>query len=189
MLQGRFVSGGCAVPRDGNMELKDILKEKKAAIVQRWFKTVLETYPEDSRGQLGRQSAQFTNPVGYNIAQGVEGLFDALLKGMIPGDVSGFLDGIIRIRAVQDFTPSQAVAFIFQLKKIVRGELGDEFLLERRISGELTTFDSAVDDLALFAFDLFMKCRETIYDIKAREARNMTFRLLQKAQLIADSQE
>ena len=34
-----------------------------------------------------------------------------------------------------------------------------------------------------------MKCREKIYDIKANEARSMTFRLLQKAQLIVENQE
>jgi hypothetical protein len=34
-----------------------------------------------------------------------------------------------------------------------------------------------------------MRCREKIYDLKAQEARNMTFRLLQKAQLLDKEQE
>jgi len=36
---------------------------------------------------------------------------------------------------------------------------------------------------------VYMKCREKIYEIKANEARNMTFRLLQQAKLIADNDD
>jgi hypothetical protein len=81
------------------------------------------------------------------------------------------------------------VAFIFQLKKIVRRALGTEILQQQGMTAELEAFDSAVDDLALYAFDLYMKCREKIYDLKANEARNMTFRLLQQARLIVDNQD
>ena len=54
---------------------------------------------------------------------------------------------------------------------------------------ELTAFDSAVDDLALFSFDIYLKCREKIYELKAKEATNMTYRLLQQARLIVDNQD
>jgi hypothetical protein len=96
---------------------------------------------------------------------------------------------MIRIRAVQDFTPSQAVAFIFEVKKVVRKELASEILHDPHMREELAAWDSAVDDLVLFAFDIYMQCREKIYDLKANEARNLTFRLLQKAKLIAEDQE
>ena len=170
------------------MNLKDLLAEKKSAIVKKWFDAVVETYPGDTSGFLKKHAAQFTNPVGFTFAQGMEGLFDALLAGLIPDKVSAFLDGIVRIRAVQDFAPSQAVSFIFVLRGVVRGELKNE-LLENRFSEELAAFDSAVDDLALFAFDIYMKCREKIYDLKAQEARNATFRLLQQAKLIGEKEQ
>ena len=171
------------------MSLKNVLKEKKSTIVKKWFDAVLETYHENARGPLGKREAQFTNPVGYNLSQGIEGLFDATLEGLIPDDVSRFLDDMIRIRAVQDFTPSQAVAFIFEAKKIVRKELASELLRDPRMREELEVWDSAVDDLVLFAFDIYMQCREKIYDLKANEARNLTYRLLQKAKLITEDQE
>jgi len=170
------------------MNLKNLLQENRAAIVNQWFETVVGTYQEETRGPLRRQNAPFTNPVGFNTQQGLEGLFDGLLKGMLPSDTSRFLDGIVRIRAVQDFAPSEALQFIFQLKTVVRNKLAEK-QQEPAIAGELVTFESAVDDLALFAFDLYMQCRETIYDIKAKEARSMTFRLLQKAQGITENQE
>jgi hypothetical protein len=171
------------------MNLKQHLTEKKPAILTKWFEAIAETYPKDTAGFLKKQKAQFTNPVGYTLAEGTDRLFDALLQGMIADTVSTFLDSIIRIRAIQDFSPSEALAFIFQLKKIIRQELGSEVLHQPGIIEELTVFDSAIDDLALFAFDIFMKCREKIYEIKANEARNMTFRLLQQARLIVDNQD
>jgi hypothetical protein len=34
-----------------------------------------------------------------------------------------------------------------------------------------------------------MKCREKIYELKANESKNMTFRLLQQARLIVGNQD
>lgn len=171
------------------MDLKAVLREKRTDIVKRWFESVLESYQEEARTSLRRQNAQFTHPVGFNLAQGLEGLFDGLVSGVMPGDVSVHLDAIVRLRAVQDFTPSQAVAFIFRIKDILRDALGQDLLQDGRIAGGLREFDSAVDDLAMYAFDLYMQCREKIYDIKAQEARDATFRLLQQAKILTERKE
>ncbi len=170
-------------------DLKSQLLAKKSAIVKKWFDAVAETYPDNTATFLKKQKAQFTNPVGYTLSEGLEGLYDALLKGMIGESVKLFLDSIVRIRAIQEFTPSEAVSFIFLLKKIVRQELGSEVLQQQGMNEELTAFDSSVDDLALYAFDIYVTCREKIYELKANEARNMTFRLLQQAKLIVDNQD
>jgi hypothetical protein len=171
------------------MDLKAHLIEKKSIVLKKWFDAIADTYAKDTAGFLKKQKAQFTNPVGYTLAEGIEGLYDGLLKGLIHDEVFRFLDSIIRIRAIQDFTPSEAVSFIYQLKKVIRQELGSEVLTQQGIIEELAAFDSSIDDLALFSFDLFMKCREKIYEIKANEARSMTFRLLQQARLIVDNQD
>jgi hypothetical protein len=168
---------------------KNQLLEKKTAILKKWFDAVADTYPDNTSSFLKKKKAQFTNPVGYNLAEGLEGLFEALLQGVILEKVSVFLDSIVRIRAIQEFAPSEAVAFIFQLKKIVRQEFGSGVLQQQRMVEELAAFDAAVDDLALYSFDIYMKCREKIYDLKANEARSMTFRLLQQAKLIVDDQD
>jgi hypothetical protein len=171
------------------MTLQDALKEKRSAIVQKWFEAALATYHEDARGPMRRTRAQFTNPVGFNITQGLEGLFDALLQGVISDAVSTFLDAIVRVRAVQDFAPSEALAFLLRIKQIVREELGRDLSTDRGMIEDLARFDGVADDLLLYAFDLYMGCREKIYDLKAQEARNMTFRLLQKVQGKPENQE
>lgn len=175
------------------MKLKSLLSKKRSAILERWFNVILESYPSETSNFLKNQKNRFTNPVGHTIFQGIEGLFEKLIDEMDSDpDAFGasFLDNIIRIRAVQDFTPSEAIAFIFLLKKVIRDELKSdpEFNsgLEKGIGEEFFMLDSKIDDLALFSFDIYMKCREKIYELKASELKNMTFRLLQRANLIYD---
>ena len=169
--------------------LEEHLIEKKPAILKKWFDDIADSYAQDTAGFLKKQKAQFTNPVGFTLSEGIEGLFDGLLKGLIREDVFQFLDSIVRIRAIQEFSPSEAVSFIVHLKKVIRQELGKEVLQQQGIADELTTFESSIDDLVLFSFDIYVKCREKIFEIKANEARSMTFRLLQQAKLIVDNQD
>lgn len=172
------------------MKLNKLLSEKKTTILEKWFDMIVETYPPETSDFLKNQKDRFANPVGSTIFSGIENLFEQLLNSR-NADVSAqaekispFLDSIIRIRAIQDFTPSQAIAFIFFLKKVIREELNT--VLEEVASGELLALESKIDNLALLSFDIFMKCREKLYEIKADEVRNMTLRLLQKANLICD---
>jgi len=171
-----------------DINLKDLLLEKKSTILKRWFNMILETYPSTTSNFLKKQKNCFANPVGYNISQGINGIFDELLNEADTDKVSPFLDNIIRIKAVQDFFPSQAMSFIFLLKKALRESLGNK-IHGTHISEELLLFESKIDDLALLSFDIYMKCREKVYELKANELRNMPFSLLRKANLIYEIQE
>lgn len=165
--------------------LKNILSEKRPSILNRWVEHILDTYPAGTADFLRDKKNRFANPIGHSVSEGVEGIFDDLLRGTGQDRVSPFLDTIIRIRAIQEFTPSQAVSFVFFLKKIIRNELANE-LGENSLSDELTLLENHIDSLGLLAFDIFMRCREKLYDIKANETRHLTFRLLQKANLICE---
>jgi hypothetical protein len=166
-------------------DVRDLLSKKKSALLERWFDIVLETYPSDSSGFLKKKKRQFTNPIGFTIFQGLEDLLDELLqeREMDVEKVSSVLENIVRIRAVQDVTPSRALLFIFRLKNVLREELGNAGSTPFE---EIDALGSRIDSMALISFDLFMKCREKIYDLKANELRNMTFRLLQKAKLVCE---
>lgn len=167
------------------MNLRDLLSEKRPVILKRWLDTICETYPAETSIFLRQQKDQFANPVGYTFAQGAEAILDGLLTGADAGKTAPFIDGIMRIKAVQEGAPSQALVFIFLLKNILR-EICGQALQERPLAEEMTALESAIDALGLRAFDSFMKCREKIYELKANETRNMTFRLLQKARLMGE---
>jgi hypothetical protein len=111
-----------------------------------------------------------------------------LVQGSDHDKVYPFLDDIIRIKAVQDFSPSQAVSFIFLLKQVLRDTMKKE-IRENSIAEELALLESRIDEMILLSFDIYVKCRERIYEIKADEVKRMTFRLLQRANLICEVQE
>ncbi len=169
------------------MTLEKFLSVKRADILKKWFDLILETYPADTSTFLRNQKNPFTNPVGNTIYQGMEKILDEL-TGQPSGVLSEFLDNIVRVRAVQDFSPSQAVSFVFSLKKVIREELTQSFQGSLPYE-EVLSLEDKIDTLALSSFDVFMKCREKLYDIRANELRNMTFRLLQRVNDIGEAGE
>lgn len=168
--------------------LKGLIKEKKSEIIKKWFEAAIQTYAPDTAQFFQNQKDQFANPVGSITFKGIGFLLDQLLNDMDPAAIKSYLDPIIRVRAVQDFTPSQATAFILSLKKIIRVSLGKQ-LQDTAKKLELFEFESQIDQLCLMAFDIYVACKEKIYQISANETRNQTFRAFQRAGLINDGSE
>ena len=154
--------------------------------MERWFQLILDTYPPDASQFLRKQSDPFANPVGSTIFRGIDELYDALIEGSGPKKVAPILDQIIRIRAVQDFSPAQAVGFVFSLKEAIREEMAGETPVSAK---DIMALESRVDEMALLAFDIYMKCREKVYELKAMEAKNRTYFLLERAGLISSLPE
>jgi hypothetical protein len=167
------------------MGLESVVAEKKSAIVKRWFDLSIKTYPEETAGFLKYKKNRFANPVGHILFQELGSIVEGLSQGVDVNTLQPFLENIIRIRAVQDFSASQAVAFVFLLKEVIREEMAQE-VEENRIGEALLDFESRIDALALLAFDVFMKCREKIYDLKANEMQKRTIRLLKRAKLVVE---
>jgi hypothetical protein len=168
-----------------SIALKDVLKEKKSEISAKWFDAIIETYPADNSGFLKKQKDRFLNPVGYTFTQGIDSLLDELIDGEDIKDTASLLNDLIKVRAVQNFSPSKAMGFIFSLKKVIREELNKE-IRQNQINEELLGFESRIDDLALFAFDIYAKCRDQLSDLKTDELKRMTFSLLKKANLMSE---
>ena len=167
------------------MRLNNLLAQRKTAILKNWFTLAIETYPPDTASFLKRQKDPFANPVGRTISKSLEGLFNELLKEMDYEIITSFLDPIIRIRAIQNFSPSQAVSFIFLLKKAIRENTKKE-VPEEQLFNELLLFESKIDQLVMIAFNLYMQCREKIYDLKANEMRNTTYKAFKRAGLVSE---
>lgn len=169
------------------MKLEDYLARNKGAILERWFQLLVDSYPNETARFLRQEKKQFANPVGYTYYQGLEGLYNELLQDKATDRIYLFLDQIFKVRAVQDLSPSQAISFIFMLKKIIREELAPEVKEEQVSYEELLAMDAKIDDLALLSFDVYMQCRERLCQVRINEVKNRTYRLLQRANLIADN--
>ena len=165
--------------------LKGLIQKNKDEIIQNWFDATIQTYAPDTAHFFKGQKDHFGNPVGSITTKGIAFLMDHLLDTLDPDTIKAYLDPIIRIRAIQDFTPSQATGFIFLLKKVVRENLADE-LNNAAHTRQLLEFESKIDQLCLLAFDLYMECKEKIFELSANETRNRTFKAFERAGLIVD---
>jgi hypothetical protein len=142
------------------------LSKQTQAHLDRWLQQTLETYPSQTLRFLHSEKDRFRNPVGHTLREGLATLLDEIIGEMNLARIRPALESIVRLRAVQDFTPSQAVGFVYLLRDI---------LDEEAKGGGSMGFQKRIDELALLAFDLFMKCREEMYEIKAREAQRKVY--------------
>jgi len=164
------------------MDWAAVLDEKRDAILRRWCDLIIGSYPDASVAFLANQKDPFRNPMGHAIAEGIESVFEQILSGMDPDKLLAALDRIIRVRSVQEFSASEAVGFVFELKSIVRTSL-DGAVSEAEHSVVSAEIDSRIDQVALLAFDQYTKCREQLNEIRLRELRGRTGKLLERANM------
>jgi len=169
-------------------DLGKFISRKKTTILKKWFDKAIQSYEPDTAKFLINQKDPFANPVGSNTLKGLGGLLDQLTKDLDPKAVHSYLDPIVRIRAVQAFTPSQATVFILSLKQVLREMLGIK-LQDPQMAKAFMDFESKIDRLCLMAFDIFVGCKEKIYQISANETRNRTFRAFERAGLLSEKRE
>ena len=162
------------------MDLKQILEKSKNSFIDKWFQATIDTYPEQTSKILGKDADRFDNPVGAITRETVEDVFNHLLEEYSQDSLEKKLDPIIRIRAVQAFTASEAVSFVFKLKQIGKELLDNSFHLE---------FFELVDIIALASFNRFMQCKEEIFLLKATESKRRIHRAFERAGLVAELTE
>jgi hypothetical protein len=149
------------------MGVDEALQAAREPVLERWFRAVIATYPGDTARFLAAGGDPFANPVGHTVREGLRKIYDRLVADAPAAELSSAIDGIVRIRAVQEFAPSAAVGFVYALRGILREELASAGL---DAAGQ-TAIEDGVDRLALATFDAYMKCREKIFEIRVREIR------------------
>ncbi|MYL84389.1 hypothetical protein GTA51_14770 [Desulfovibrio aerotolerans] len=170
------------------LKLVDYLVLEQQAVLDAWFDLVLGTYAESTAVLWKKRDDPFANPVRHRFEAGMRGIVTNLATcGPVP-DAATFtplLDEIVRVRAVQDFTPSQATSFVFLLKKAIREVLWPK-IAEDNLFVELLALESSIDVLALFALDIYCQCREKIAALRIDQIKKQYDRLLKRANLVCD---
>ena len=134
----------------------------REAILEQWIAETLASYPSATVAFIAGEKDPFRNPVGETVRRSLAVLLDQLYGAMEPADIARALDDIVRLRAVQDLAPSDAVGFVFLLKPILRRFAPGEDLL---------SLNQRIDALALLAFEKYMHCREQVAEIRVKEGR------------------
>lgn len=163
------------------MNLKQLLTEKRPALLEEWRERVFACYPPETAGFLRKEADRFSNPVAHRLNEGLKGLFAVLVEDAGAEAASAQLDEVLRIWAVQNFTPSQALAFVFFLKPIIREGLAKELKTDAQLAEEMLDLESRLDGLALLGFDVYMKRRDKLTDLRVEEVKARVSGLLRRA--------
>lgn len=129
-------------------------------LLDAWLQVTAESYPPETVRHLLDDQDPFRNPVGHGMREALPALLDVILGNRPAADAVPSLERLIRIRAVQQFTPAQAIGFLFQVKPLLRERFGYDVASEDRVTA-----------LALRAFDLYVNCREQMHAIQLKELR------------------
>jgi|SRR5271157_23814 len=134
-------------------------------ILERWIEKIADSHPQHSGALRAPQPDPFRNPVGYAIRKSLAQLWEQLQGDMDPDAIDSALDTVLRIRAVQDMSPSEAVGFVIQLRSILR---------QVPATFDLVLLENRIDQLTLAAFDKYMQCREQILAARLHESERLS---------------
>lgn len=134
-------------------------------IVEKWIEQMIESHAGQAAALRTPDPDPFRNPVSYTIRRSLAQLWKQLQGDMDLDAVDSALDSVVRIRAVQDMRPSEAVGFVIQLRSILR---------QQPAGFDLVLLENRIDRLALAAFDKYMQCREQILAARLHEKERLT---------------
>jgi hypothetical protein len=157
----------------------DLLKKNRRIIIEKWFGMVLESYEAYAIKFLKKNQNQFGNPVGHAIQIGIEEIFDLLLLNSDSLEWPKSMEEIVKIRAVQDFSPSKAIEFPFLLKKVLSNTLAAD-IKKHNLFESQQNFEQKIDQMALSAFDMYMEAKKKLFQIKINEIKSGMYYTIQE---------
>ncbi|MGQ9688184.1 MAG: RsbRD N-terminal domain-containing protein [Desulfobaccales bacterium] len=160
--------------------LATFLSAKTPAILTQWQDILLGCYPPETVLFMKREKDAFANPLFHQLNRGLKEIWAALLEEQETEVTMAALDEVIRVLALQTAPPSQALAFLFTLKQVIREQLAEE-LKDQTLAPELVDLESRIDGLALLGFDDYMQRREKLTALKVDEIKAKVSGLLRRA--------
>lgn len=157
--------------------LDRILSENEEAIAKTWVGMVASTYAGETASFLIRERDPFANPMGDVIRKAAPLLVKALGTESPGPEAIDYLDRLLRLRSLQDWTAGEAVGIVHRLRTAVLKQVGDR--LDRDALIELA---ERVDALSLKAFEVFTSCREQLYEVRLHERDRHHASLLRRAE-------
>lgn len=165
------------------MTLAAFLDKSRSALAARWAETADAVYPFAAAGFLRTSRDAFANPVGARSRELSEILCAAVIG--VPHDgnlLRSALEEFVRVRAMQDAPPETALQVMFACKSIFRGFLKEHTVtLDDAMRDELQAMDERCDTLALLAFGIYARCRETFFDARLEDMRRRNIQVMRLA--------
>jgi len=153
------------------MELRRLLEKKKSLVLREWIAAIFDTYPDDTGKFFQDEQDMFANPIGHTTRANAQNILEGLIEGVNIDALSAYVEAIIQIRAVQHFTPVQAVSFINSLKTVMVTHLKPE-INKYKLWDEWDELEAIIEDLTLQTVKAHRMMIERIQHIREREIEN-----------------
>lgn len=174
------------------MTLAEVLEQKRSLIQAMWTEAVIVSYPSESAKFIVENKNKFTNPLGYTLENSINTICCNYLDTANVRECEQAIEALIRLRAVQDFTPSKAIGIMFDFKAIVLSEIRDMVESKDKFN-EYLSIEKQIDRMTEYALNFYIECRERVNEIKANEVRQgferMIIRLNSKYKKLEESEE
>ena len=149
------------------MKLQELLNKKKEDLLSDWEDVILGQYKPETFRIFKKQKNPIANPVGHKINVGLAELYEVICDESDDEVETPMLTQLLKVRAVQPISASEAVSFLFAIKDLVEKECQKEGM--DTLYKEFLAFCARVDAVALAAFDIFTNCRQAVYQVRMNE--------------------
>ncbi|WP_027185137.1 RsbRD N-terminal domain-containing protein [Desulfovibrio inopinatus] len=167
-----------------------LIAQNRAKVEQKWFDAILSTYAPETATVWKKEKNRFANPVCHAFSVCIAAVIDYLVSNDADTDsrleaAKPGLEEVVRIRAVQNFAPSEALTFLPLLKKVVREMFWND-LAGSDMAVEFLALESRIDVVLLLGLDIYSKCREKLFALRIKELKNTHATLLRRANLVCE---
>ncbi|MDR0826259.1 MAG: RsbRD N-terminal domain-containing protein [Desulfovibrio sp.] len=163
-------------------ELLALLCPCREDLLRRWTEAFHATYPFAASGLLRSRKDRFANPVGFHTDEAAKALLDGLFsRNSDEESLRRAVEDIVRIRAVQDFSPEQAVGVFYAIKELLREKVMDSGRAAHLMPA-LLLMESRVDAVILLAFGVYARCREKLCMQRVDEFKRRHSQILRLAE-------
>ncbi len=159
--------------------LRSVLQQRQETIATQWVDRVVDSFPEGSHEFLKAQTDRFRNPIGHVLRTELPVLLAHITDDTPVESIHDSMGRLIRILAVQEWNPSDALGFVFSLKSVIREVLSDAPNAAIN-SKEAVVIEQRVDRMALAAFEEYIACRERLAEIRVQCERRRVSKLLER---------
>lgn len=159
----------------------------RETVLEEWITAIFSTYSLQTVGFLRTKKDPFTNPVADMTREAATTVYEAVSGwDKKPADVKAAIDRFVHLRAVQEFLPSEGMLVFYLLKPIIRRHVLPKMQAHGRIE-EYLEAESRLDTIALMAFDIYEKARQTVAQNRITEIKNQHAQLVRWAQRVGGS--
>ena len=167
---------------DRNDAFAELCRTEQEQILVKWNAAILATYPLDMTGFARTQEDRFRNPGGHAIRLALEEVYTAVSGGLSSERLlRGSLEMFVKLRAVQDFTPVQALGVVYLLKPLLRERVLPACLQDGLLD-EYLEAEYRLDTAAILVCDIYVASRERVLEERIGEIKRQHAQLVRWAQ-------